>query len=333
MLGYQNRIVTMVWSLTILAILTGVMGLPQDALGADKINYRLKWLFNTSVAGDLYADMHGHFKGAGLDVTVKSGGPERDAIKELELGYAQFGVASADQVIRAASKGAKVVVIAQLFQVNPLQWIYRSDSLKVEKITDLKGKIVGITYGGNDETIMRTLLAKGNIAENEVTLFSVRYDYTPFFQNKVDVWPVYRNSQGIFISQKLQDEGESVGFFNPAEHGVKFVANSVVTSEKILKENPDLVKRFITALLAAWNEAFDPANAAKTIATVNKYDKDSSEELLAEQLKITRSLVQPDPAVGIGKIDVQGWQQTEEIMLQQKVIPKAVNVVERLHPF
>jgi hypothetical protein len=37
--------------------------------------------------------------------------------------------------------------------------------------------------------------------------------------------------------------------------------------------------------------------------------------------------------VGIGKIDVQGWQQTEEIMLKQEVIPKAVNVTERLHHF
>jgi NitT/TauT family transport system substrate-binding protein len=304
-----------------------------SVLAADKINYRLKWLFNTSVAGDLYADTHGHFKNAGLDVTVKSGGPERDAIKELELGYAQFGVASADQVIRALSKGAKVIVIAQLFQVNPLQWIYRSENLKVEKIDDLKGKIVGITYGGNDETIMRTLLAKGKITEDQVTLFSVRYDYTPFFQGDVDIWPVYRNSQGIFISQKLIDEGEAVSFFNPAAHGIKFVANSVVTSEKMLKQKPELVKKFITTLLAAWNEAFDPANADKTIATIKKYDKDSTNELITEQLKITRPLVQPDPAVGIGKIDVQGWQQTEDIMLQQKVIPKAVKVVDRLHSF
>ncbi|MBW2107156.1 MAG: ABC transporter substrate-binding protein, partial [Deltaproteobacteria bacterium] len=90
-----------------------------------EINYRLKWLFNASTAGDLYAQAYGVFKRHRLRVTVKEGSPERDALKELELGHAQFGVASADQVIRARSKGAPVVVVAQLFQLNPLQWIYR----------------------------------------------------------------------------------------------------------------------------------------------------------------------------------------------------------------
>ena len=88
------------------------------AEASEAVAYRLKWLFNASVIGDIYADVHGHFKAQGLDVTVKEGGPERDAIRELELGYAAFGVASADQVIRARSKGSPVVVLAQLFQVN-----------------------------------------------------------------------------------------------------------------------------------------------------------------------------------------------------------------------
>ena len=110
---------------------------------ADTITYRLKWLFNTSVVGDLYADVHQFFKAEGLTVVVKEGGPERDAIRELEMGRAQFGVASADQVIRALSKGANVVVIAQFFQVNPLQWIYRPDRIKINSLSDLKGQIIG----------------------------------------------------------------------------------------------------------------------------------------------------------------------------------------------
>ena len=126
---------------------------------AIKLNYRLKWLFNTSVAGDILAADQGYFKAAGLDVTVKEGSPEKNAINELELGYADFGVASADQVIRALDKGADVVVLAQLFQVNPMQWIYRADRPEIKMLEDLKGRHIGITFGGNDETIMRTLLA------------------------------------------------------------------------------------------------------------------------------------------------------------------------------
>ncbi|MBI5896144.1 MAG: ABC transporter substrate-binding protein [Desulfobacterales bacterium] len=64
-----------------------------------KVAYRLKWLINMSTVGDILADSMGFFKQAGLAVELKAGGPERDAIRELELGYADFGVASADQVI------------------------------------------------------------------------------------------------------------------------------------------------------------------------------------------------------------------------------------------
>ena len=85
-----------------------------SAFAGETLNYRLKWLFNTSVAGDIIADTNGFFKQAGLDVSVNEGGAGKNAIKELELGYANFGAASADQVIRALEKGADVVVLAQL---------------------------------------------------------------------------------------------------------------------------------------------------------------------------------------------------------------------------
>lgn len=305
------------------------LGLALPA-GAETINYRLKWLFNMSVAGDLYALDEGYFADEGLDVDVKAGGPERDAIKELELGYAKFGVASADQVIRARSKGAKVVVLAQLFQINPLQWIYRPDEVTLEKVADLKGQTIGVTFGGNDETIMKTLLALGQIKESEVDLFSVRYDYTPFYQRKVNIWPVYRNSQGIFVGQKLRDAGEPVGVFNPEGFGVKFVANSVVTSEKVLAEDPEMVRKFMRALLKGWALAFDPANQDETLAIVKKYDKDTAMEVLAEQYRVTRGLVHPDTNVPIGTIDPDGWQQTERIMVGQKVVEKAVGILTHL---
>ena len=223
----------------------------------EEVNYRLKWLFNISVVGDLWADAHGNFAKNGLKVTVKPGGPEKDAIKELEIGHAQFGVASADQVIRAVAKGSPIVVLAQLFQVNPLHWIYRPHRTVLNTPQDLKGKTIGVTFGGNDETIMRALLAKYNIAENEVKLFSVRYDYTPFFKGEVDLWPLYRNAQAPIIGAKLRKAGEKFDLMSPGRLGIQFVANSVVTTTKMLAERPETVKRFMQALIQGWTEALD----------------------------------------------------------------------------
>jgi len=298
-----------------------------------EMTYRLKWLFNISVVGDLWADVNGNFARRGLKVTVKPGGPERDAIKELELGRSQFGVASADQVIRAVSKGAHVVVLAQLFQVNPLQWIYRPQRTPIKTPRDLKGKTIGITYGGNDEAIMRALLARYHIREDEVKLYSVRYDYTPFYRGKVDLWPLYRNAQAPIIGAKLRKAGERFAFLDPSQLGIRFVANSVVTSPKMLQQHPQTVKLFMQALLEAWREALDPANSQKAIAVVLKFNRETPEQIVRRQLPVTRSLMLPAADFRFGKIDVAAWKQTEQIMLAQKLIAKPVHVENLLNPF
>lgn len=300
---------------------------------AESLNYRLKWLFNASVVGDIYADVHGYFKKAGLNITVKAGGPERDAIKELELGQAAFGVASADQVIRAMSKGAPVVVIAQIFQVNPMHWMYRDKEVSVNTLDDLKKKIIGVTFGGNDEIILRTLMAKGKITENDLTLYSARYDYTPFYQKKVDLWPVYLNTQAVFLKKKMAVNGESVSFFNPAAHGVQFVSNSVVTSQKMIDEQPEVVKAFVTSLCAAWEAALAPANKEEAIKTLQQFDKDTELDVLQEQLEITRRLIKPELNVKIGTIDLSAWQQTAKIMAEQKQTTQLIPIGDAIHPY
>jgi NitT/TauT family transport system substrate-binding protein len=301
-----------------------------SALADQAVTYRLKWLINMSTVGDVYAQAHGLFEQQGLRVTLKPGGPERDAIRELEMGHADFGVASADQVIHALSKGSPVVVIAQLFQVNPLQWIYFKDKISIAGPADLKQKTIGVTFGKNDEMIMRTLLAQAGIGERQVRLYSVRLDYSPFFRGRAELWPVYINSQGVEIGQRLAAAGEKVGFFNPEAHGVKFVANSVVTSERMMAEKPDVVRGFLQALLQGWAESIDPANADAAVVAVSRYDRDTSEPILYAQLASTRPLIRPQPDTRVGGIDLAAWQQTEQIMLRYGQIDRPVHVARRL---
>jgi NitT/TauT family transport system substrate-binding protein len=321
---------TLIWSLFLLSVATLLC--PAYGAASDKVSYRLKWLRNVSVVGALWAESNQLFTKAGLDVEVKPGGPERDAIRELELGHADFGTASADQVLRARAKGSPVVVIAQLFQVNPLQWMYRPEEIKIDKLADLKGKVIGVTFGGNDETIMRTLLAKAGLDESDVKLFSVRYDYTPFYRHQVQLWPVYRNAQGPIIAAQLEKAGEKTAFFNPADFGVKFVANSVVTHSRTLAEKPEMVQRFLTALLTGWQQALNPGNQEEALAILAKYDPDTPRNILEQQLKITRELIQPQAAVPVGTIDQPGWEQTQEIMHRQNLLPKENNLKEVLKP-
>ncbi len=223
-----------------------------------------------------------------------------------------------------------MVVLAQLFQVNPMQWIYRYPQVEISGPADLKRYTLGITYGGNDETIMRTLLATADLTLQDIKVAGVRFDFSPFLKNQVDLWPVYRNSQGVILADRLGREGETVRFLNPADFGVDFVANSVVTSGSMAADQPDLVVRFLSALLSAWEAAMDPANTEAVLAAVKKFDTGTQGEVQVAQLEATRALVKPKSDIPVGRVQTEAWDQTEAIMLDQALIKKSVNVVSRL---
>jgi NitT/TauT family transport system substrate-binding protein len=73
-----------------------------------------------------------------------------------------------------------------------------------------------------------------------------------------------------------------------------------------------------------------PVNETAVILEVGQHDRDTSEMVMRRQLAVTRQLIQPDPAVALGHIDTAAWQQTEQIMIRQELIPGPVNVIDRL---
>ena len=299
---------------------------------AVKITYRLKWLFNASTAGDLWARDKGLFRKNGLDVTVKEGGAEQDAIEELELGRAQFGVASADQVLRAVSRGADVLVLAQIFQVNPLQWIYMKSRVDLEGHSreqlrrNLTRLTVGITYGGNDEAIFMALAKSLGLDPDRLHIYAITYDYAPFWKKEVDLWPCYRNTQGITLSEKMEAMGDRPGFLNPADYGINFVANSLITSRKFALRHPETVKTFTRCVLTGWKEAIKDGNRQEVARILSRYEKTLPIKTIIHQIEATKELVTARGLRQIGFIDRPAWQQTERVMFEQGLIKRRVDV-------
>lgn len=290
------------------------------------VTYRLKWLFNASSAGDIWAQKGGFFTKADIEVNIKEGGAEQDAITDIEMGRAQFGTASADQVIRAVSKGADIVVLAQIFQKNPLQWIYFADMTpEIKSPQDLKGLTIGITYGGNDQSIFMALMQKYHLTTDDVNLYAVHYDYNPFWRHKVTLWPVYRNTEGVTMERKMASNNHHAAFFEPDRHGINFVANSVVTSGRLYRHRPELAKAFTTALMAAWRAALAKENRMAVATAIHALDCDTPLEIIMKQLECTGTFVlTPDRKTG--EIDHEAWKQTEKIMSEQGLIKQKIEI-------
>ncbi len=287
-----------------------------------KIIYRLKWLYNASTLGDLWALKKGIFKRYGLLVEIREGGAETDAIKEIELGRAMFGVASADQVLRAVSKGADVAVVAQFFQKNPFQWIYIKERTGFDPdhpAKSLKKVTVAITYGGNDETIFKALVHKLGLSPEDLHIYAKTQDYSPFWKNRVQLWPVYINTQGVMLQEKILASGQTPGFLDPERYGIRFVANSLITSSDIVKKYPETVARFRAAVLEGWLQALKAGNRQEAASMLMEIEPGLSERTALQQIDLTARLVLP-AGKPIGTIDKAGWQKTLKIMGDQKLL-------------
>jgi ABC-type nitrate/sulfonate/bicarbonate transport system substrate-binding protein len=62
------------------------------AAALDQVSLQLKWKHQFQFAGYYAALERGYYRDAGLDVEIREGGPDVDAMKAVEGGKADFGV-------------------------------------------------------------------------------------------------------------------------------------------------------------------------------------------------------------------------------------------------
>src|SRR4029453_7400326 len=90
----------------------------HPAAALDSVSMQLKWKHQFQFAGYYQALEQGFYRDAGLDVTIREGGPGIDVSEAVAGGKADFGVCSAN-VLREWSMGRRLVVLAAIFQRSP----------------------------------------------------------------------------------------------------------------------------------------------------------------------------------------------------------------------
>src|ERR1700677_818998 len=119
------------------------------ARGADPLTLQLKWVAQSQFAGYYVAAAKGYYKAAGLDVTIKPGGPDINPSQVLAGGGADVIVDWMPSALAAREKGAPEVNIAQVFQRSGLELTCRKDS-GIRTPADFKGKTLGVWLSGNE---------------------------------------------------------------------------------------------------------------------------------------------------------------------------------------
>jgi NitT/TauT family transport system substrate-binding protein len=288
-------------------VLLALAWLCADARADEAVTLRLKWLNQAQFAGFYLAREKGFYKSEGLNVNVQPGGPDFPAVQMVAGGNEQFGVTGADQILIARSKGVPVVALAVIYRRNPFVLFSLAKS-GIKSPADYAGKKVGVKIGGNEELIYRAVLAKANVDKSTLSEMPVKFDLTPLLSGTVDVWPGYLINEVLAAKEK----GFDVNVVYPSDYGIDLYADTLFTTEAMLRDKPELVKKFVAATLKGWNEAIAaPEEGAK--ATLKYGDKLTYDHELA-MMKASLALLKPDDKP-VGFMDEAGWGGAQTLLL------------------
>jgi NitT/TauT family transport system substrate-binding protein len=227
---------------------------------AESVTLRLKWLNQAQFAGYYVAKDKGYYSAAGLDVSIQPGGSDFPAVQMVAGGSEQFGVTGADQILIARSKGVPVVAIAVIYRENPFV-LFALKKSGITKAAEFSGRNIGLKIGGSEELIYRSVLKSANVDKGSLHEVPVKFDLSPLLTGQVDIWPGYVINEVIAAEEK----GFEVSVIKPADYGVRMYADTLFTTERMLKEQPDLVKKFVAATIQGWTDAVaDAEGAART---------------------------------------------------------------------
>jgi NitT/TauT family transport system substrate-binding protein len=286
------------------AVLSGML---TAAHAEESVTLRLKWFHQAQFAGFYVAKEKDFYKSAGLNVDIQPGGPDFPAIQMVTGGNEQFGVTGADQILIARSKGVPVVALAVIFRRNPFVLFSLAKS-GIKAPADYAGKNIGVKIGGNEELIYRAVLAKAGVDKTKLNEIPVKFDITPLLAGTVDVWPGYLINEVLAAREK----GFEVNVVSPADYGIDLYADTLFTTERMLKEKPDVVRKFVSATLKGWTSAIAAPEEAAQI-TVKYGSKLTFDHELA-MMKASLPLLQPD-AQPVGWMEAANWSAMQKLLV------------------
>jgi NitT/TauT family transport system substrate-binding protein len=285
---------------------------------ADAVTVRLKWLNQAQFAGYYVAKDKGYYEKAGLDVSIQPGGSDFPAIQMVAGGSEQFGVTGADQILIARSKGVPVVAVAVIYRENPFV-LFSLKKSGITKAAQFPGKNIGLKIGGSEELIYRAVLKSAGIDKGALHEMPIKFDLSPLLTGQVDVWPGYLINEVIAAEEK----GFETTVIKPAEYGVAMYADTLFTTERMLKEKPDVVKKFVATTVHGWADAVaEPEAAART--TVKFGNKlEFAHELAMMKASIPLIKAGPD-AIGVSK--QSEWESLQKMLIDAEFQKTKVDV-------
>jgi NitT/TauT family transport system substrate-binding protein len=300
----------------------------HDSKKLTKITLQLKWVTQAQFAGYYAAKALGYYKAAGLDVTIRQGGPDIIPEQAVAGGQAQFGLDWVPNLLAARDTGTKLVDIAQVFQRSGMTEITWKSS-GITKVPQMRAKKVGNWLGGNQWELFAALVRAGMDPNKNkgVTIVKQPFDMNLFLQHKIDAASAMTyNELAQVLEQKNPKTGKlyklsDLNVIKMQNIGTGMLEDDVFTTQNWIsnKANQAIAVKFLGASFAGWIYCRDHAKAC--VDTVLKQGPTLLRGHQTWQMNEINKLIWPSK-LGIGVMDPAAFSRTARISQQFKVISK-----------
>ncbi len=280
------------------------------ALAADKVTLMLNWYVYGEHAPFYYGKEKGFYSDAGIDLDIQEGRGSGVTAQAVAAETATFGYIDVPTMMRAVVKGAPLVATGVALQTSPMSAMGFVEK-NIRKPEDIKGKTVATTPGDSMSQIWPLFLKKTGLKTSDFKVVSgdAQTKINAVINNQADLLLGYVMDQ----SMKIKDAtGKDVYPIKFADYGVKLVSSGIVAHTGYVKNNPDIVKRFMAASTKAVEEASKhPKEAAQ--AVLNALPKSGKIETMTQGFELTIPLYKDPDGIKNRPFNVSDKNMTETV--------------------
>lgn len=273
---------------------------------------------------DLFvAEQRGLFREQGLTVEVVTTGPASQTVQAIVSSSVQIGSAASDSAIIAVEQGADLVFVAGALNRVTYTLIGAKD---VRSYADLRGKNIAVSdLRDGSTTLLRRLLLHAGLREDEVNL--VPLGGTPNRAAAVTVGQAAAAVMSQPTDFRLMGEGyPRLGLSTEAVPNYFFQGHSV--RRAWLRDNGELMVRFLRAVVAADRYLNDPAHRDDVIAILAEQTRSGQSEsaqtydlVIAQEHGFSRE----------GEVDLDGLRTVINILGESGILTPPLPPAERYY--
>ena len=299
------------------AVLIGAaLALPRAA-SAETVNFGTDWKAEAEHGGFYQAIATGIYKRHGLDVNLRPGGPQVNHAQLLAAGVLDFNIASNSFVpLNFVAEKIPMVAVAAIFQKDPSVLIAHPGQGD-DSLAALKGRPIMIS---GDTRVTSWLFLKQKFGYTDDQIRPYGFSVAPFLADKKAIQQGYLTSEPFTIEK----EGVKPVVLLLADAGYGSYGALIETSQKLVRDKPDLVQRFVDASIEGWYSYLN-GDPAPGNALIKRDNPEMTDALIAYGMAKIKEYGVVDSgdakANGIGAMSEARWRDFFDTMTKAGLYP------------